>query len=78
MEIFGVLLALAAILIFIYRLSQNRQRASKQLENQLLNLCRNDKEKMERLIHFEQQKAPELGRQQAIARAISSYQRDNR
>ncbi|MEZ4633334.1 MAG: hypothetical protein R2880_21910 [Deinococcales bacterium] len=60
MEIFFALLALAVILAFAYRLSQNPSGGAKELEARLLNICRNDQEKMERLIRFEQQKDPNL------------------
>ena len=72
----GILGAVALIagLIFLLRKSAD---SAESRESKLHNLCRGDREMMERLISYEEKRGKGLSREAAITAAIDSLKRDN-
>ena len=79
MEVFAAIAIAGVVFLLFLRLrargSSNPQASS---EADLLNLCRGDASRMERLIAFERTSNPAMSRSAAIDRAVDRLRRDKR
>lgn len=71
-------LVFIAMIILLFKAGGSSSTSKGQAEKEFLRLCRGDKEMMERLITFEQERTPGQSRDAATRAAMHSFKRDNR
>lgn len=79
MEVFAAIAIAGVVFLLFLRLrARGRSHLPASSEADLLNLCRGDASRMERLIAFERTSNPAMSRSKAIDRAVYRLRRDKR